>query len=64
MNDQPTQQPDPEQLLKVLEMQMAASRERRLARESSTNRTGIVGIVVVTVATITLLDPPEWGTSL
>ncbi len=49
MKDPQTPQPDPEQLLKVLDMQMAASRERRLARESSRSRTGLIGIVVILV---------------
>lgn len=49
MKDTKTPQPDPEQLLKVLDMQMAASRERRLARESGRSRTGLIGIVVILV---------------
>jgi hypothetical protein len=49
MNEEKTPQPEADQLLKVIEMQMAASRARRITRESSRSRTGVIGIVVIVV---------------
>lgn len=49
MNDKQTPQADPEQLMKLLDMQMAASRQRRMADESTRSRTGMIGIVVIVI---------------
>lgn len=42
-----TQETNPEQLLKLLEAQVAASRERRVARESGRGYAGSVGIFII-----------------
>lgn len=44
-----TQEPQPEQLLKQLEAQMFASRQRRAAQESGRSKKGIIGIVIILV---------------
>jgi hypothetical protein len=44
-----TQEPHPEQLLKQLEAQMNASRQRRTARESGLSKNGVIGIVIILV---------------
>src|SRR5258708_37216174 len=46
MNEKQTPQPEAEQLLRLLDMQLAAARERRPARESSRSKTGVTGLVV------------------
>jgi hypothetical protein len=45
-----THEPQPEQLLKMIESQLAAARERRLARETNRSKTGVIGIVTIVVA--------------
>lgn len=49
MNDKQTPQADPEQLLKLLDVQMAASRQRRQAQESARSRAGMIGIAVIVI---------------
>jgi hypothetical protein len=44
-----TQELQPEQLLKQIELQMLASRQRRTARESGRPKAGVIGIVVILV---------------
>ena len=55
MNEKQMPQPEAEQLLKLLDMQLAAARERRLARESSKSKTGVVGIAVVVMGAVVAL---------
>ena len=47
MNPDKTQEPNPEQLLKLIELQVASARERRLARDSGRGRAGTIGLVVI-----------------
>jgi hypothetical protein len=47
INPHKTQEPDHEQLLKLLEMQVAAARERRAARETGRSKAGLVAIFVI-----------------
>jgi len=42
-----TQETNPEQLLKLLEMQVAAARERRSAREAGRSHAGTVGLFII-----------------
>ena len=42
-----TQESNPEQLLKLLEMQVAAARERRAAREAGRSQAGTVGLFII-----------------
>ena len=42
-----TQEPNSEQLLKLLEMQVAAARDRRLARENSRSKAGMIGLFII-----------------
>jgi len=42
-----TQEPNPEQLLKLLESQVAAARARRAARETSRSRAGAIGLFLI-----------------
>ena len=42
-----TQEPNSEQLLKLLEMQVASARERRAAREASRSKAGVVGLFII-----------------
>ena len=42
-----TRESNPEQLLKLLEMQVAAARERRAARETGRSHAGTVGLFVI-----------------
>lgn len=42
-----TQESNPEQLLKLLEMQVAAARERRAAREAGRSHAGKVGLFII-----------------
>lgn len=47
MNPDKTQEPNSEQLLKLLEMQLAEARSRRTARESGRGKAGTIGLVVI-----------------
>jgi hypothetical protein len=47
MNPDKTQEQDPEQLLKLLDMQVASARERRIARDAGRGRAGTIGLVVI-----------------
>jgi hypothetical protein len=47
MSPDKTQEPNSEQLLKLLEMQVASARERRLARDASRGKAGTIGLVVI-----------------
>ncbi len=49
MNPDKTQEPNHEQLLKLLEAQVAAARERRTAREAKRSNAGIIGITFIVV---------------
>lgn len=42
-----TQDANPEQLLKLLEMQVTAARERRAARETGRRTVGTVGLIII-----------------
>jgi hypothetical protein len=42
-----TQEPNPEQLLKLLESQVAAARARRAAREASRGKAGAIGLFLI-----------------
>ena len=42
-----TQEPNSEQLLKLLETQVAAARERRMARESGRGKAGTIGLFII-----------------
>lgn len=42
-----TQEANPEQLLKLLESQVAAARERRTARETSRSKAGTIGLFII-----------------
>ncbi len=42
-----TRETNPEQLLKLLEMQVAAARERRAAREQGRSHAGTIGIFII-----------------
>jgi hypothetical protein len=42
-----TQEPNSEQLLKLLESQVAAARARRLVRETSRSKAGMVGLFII-----------------
>jgi len=50
INPDKTQQPQTEQLLKLIDSQLAAARGRRMAREGNRTKTGVIGIVVIVVA--------------
>ena len=55
MNPHKTQEANPEQLLKLLEMQVADARNRRAARETSRGKAGTIGLfIIVGGATIAL----------
>lgn len=47
MNEEKTPQPQAEQLLKLLDMQLAAARERRGAKDFKRSNTGMIGLVVI-----------------
>ena len=49
MNDDKNAQPQAEQLLKLLEGQIAASRARRIAPESSRGKAGVIGVVIIVI---------------
>ena len=48
MTPDKTQEANPEQLLKLLEMQVAAARERRMSRETSRSKAGTIGLFIIT----------------
>ena len=55
MNPHKTQEPNSEQLLKLLEAQVADARNRRTARETSRGKAGTIGLfIIVGGATIAL----------
>ena len=47
MNPDKTQEANPEQLLKLLEMQVADARNRRAARETSRGKAGTIGLFII-----------------
>lgn len=47
MNTDHTQEANPEQLLKLLEFQVAAARERRAARDTSRSKAGTIGLFII-----------------
>jgi len=47
MNPDKTQDANPEQLLKLLEAQVAIARERRAARETSRSKAGTIGLFII-----------------
>ena len=47
MNPHQTQEPNPEQLLKLLEAQVADARNRRTARETSRGKAGTIGLFII-----------------
>ena len=49
MNQDNNPQPQPEQLLKMLETQIAASRARRTVQESSRRNLGMLGLVAIVI---------------
>ena len=49
MNEEKSPQPQTEQLLKMIEMQIAASRERRAVKESGRSKAGLIGLVVIMI---------------
>ena len=55
INSNQTQEPNSEQLLKLIEVQLATARERRLAREAGRGKAGMIGIVVIVGAAVLAL---------
>lgn len=49
MTDDKNAQPQAEQLLKLLESQIAASRARRTAPDSSRSKAGLIGVIVIVI---------------
>lgn len=49
MNHEKNPQPQAEQLLKMLELQMAASRKRRGATESKRSNVGVIGLAIIVI---------------
>ena len=47
MNPDQTQEANPEQLLKLLEQQVADARGRRTARETSRSKAGTIGLFII-----------------
>ena len=47
MNADKTQEANPEQLLKLLEQQVADARDRRTARETSRSKGGTIGLFII-----------------
>ena len=47
MNPDKTQEANPEQLLKLLEAQVAEARNRRAARDSSRGKAGTIGLFII-----------------
>ena len=47
MNADKTQEANPEQLLKLLEQQVADARDRRTARETSRSKAGTIGLFII-----------------
>ena len=47
MNSDHTQEANPEQLLKLIETQVAAARSRRTARETSRGKAGTIGLFII-----------------
>ena len=47
MNADNTQEANPEQLLKLLEAQVAVARDRRAARETSRSKAGMIGLFII-----------------
>jgi hypothetical protein len=47
MNSDNTQEPNSEQLLKLLETQVAAARASRLVRENRQSKAGMVGLFII-----------------
>ena len=50
MNQDNSPQPQTEQLLKMLEAQLAASRAQRTSQNSSRSKTGLIGVIVIGAA--------------
>jgi hypothetical protein len=47
MNEEKSPQPQAEQLLKMLDIQLAAVRERRSAKGAGRSNAGLIGLVVI-----------------
>ena len=47
MNPDKTQDANPEQLLKLLEVQVAAARQRRATHETSRRKAGTIGLFII-----------------
>ena len=47
MSRDKTQEPNPEQLLKLLESQVASARQSRLARDAGRGKAGTIGMVII-----------------
>ena len=47
MNPDKTQDANPEQLLKLLEVQVAAARQRRATHETSQRKAGTIGLFII-----------------
>lgn len=47
MTQDKTQEANPEQLLKLIEVQVAAARERRAARETGRSKAGTIGLFII-----------------
>ena len=50
MNQDNSPQPQTEQLLNMLEAQIAASRAQRTSQNSSRSKTGLIGVIVIGAA--------------
>jgi hypothetical protein len=55
INSNQTQETNSEQLLKLIEVQLAEARKRRLAREAGRGKAGLVGIFVIVGAAVVAL---------
>ena len=49
MNQDNSPQPQTEQLLNMLEAQIAASRSQRTSQNSSRSKTGLIGVIVIVI---------------
>ena len=49
MNEDNNPQPQTEQLLKLLEVQIAASRAKRNFQNSSRSKTGLIGVMLIVI---------------
>lgn len=49
MNQDNSPQPQTEQLLKLLEVQIAASRSKRTSQNPSRGKTGLIGVILIVI---------------